>query len=323
MHDSVYDNLKFFAEIKKVLPVRMDSEIERVMTQLGLLHFKEMPAQSLSGGFKRKLSIGIALINNPKIIIMDEPTSGMDPVSRRTFWDIIKELKKENKTVIFTTQILDEAEVLADRVAIMSKGNLFAMGSPDFIKKKFGSGYTLSLNDKENSMEILSKGMDITQRVHRIIPTAIRNYDAAPNVLEYTLPFSEQRRFAELFAELESMKDVQVSYFSQWGVIDPWKKINLRMTTLEEVFVGLELDEDRVEPKEIPAAVTGEGNQIPAGFFKDKAPSFVDLLMAVIVQKKYNALRNKAYLLVTWLPILFMFGGIALSSRLTDKKVSS
>jgi len=148
MHNSVYENLKFFAEIKKVSHVRMDSEIERVMTQLGLLYFKDMPAGSLSGGFKRKLSIGIALINNPKIIIMDEPTSGMDPVSRRGFWDIIKELKKENKTVIFTTQILDEAEVLADRVAIMSKGNLFAMGSPDFIKKKFGSGYTLSLNDQ-------------------------------------------------------------------------------------------------------------------------------------------------------------------------------
>ncbi len=99
------------------------------------------------------------------------------------------------------------------------------------------------------------------------------------------------------------------------------------MTTLEEVFVGLELDEDKVEPKEMPASVTEDGSQtsqnIPAGFFKDKAPSFVDLLMSVMVQKKYNAMRNKAYLLVTWLPIAFMIGGIGLSSRLPDKKVES
>ena len=75
----------------------------------------------MSGGNKRKLSIAMALAGNTKILYLDEPTSGMDPVSRRAIWDILKELKKE-KTIILTTHQLEEAEFLADRIGIMSKG---------------------------------------------------------------------------------------------------------------------------------------------------------------------------------------------------------
>jgi len=148
MENTVLENLTFFAKIKKMPESKIEAEIERVMNKLGLATFKDMTASKLSGGFKRKLNIGIALLNDPKIIIMDEPTSGMDPVSRRNFWEIIKKLKQENKTVVLTTQFLDEAEELADRIAIMSKGKLFALGSADFIKKKFGSGYKLIIQNK-------------------------------------------------------------------------------------------------------------------------------------------------------------------------------
>lgn len=72
----------------------------------------------------------------------------MDPVSRQNFWQIIRNLKAEQKTVVITTQFLDEAEALADRVAIMSKGRLFALGSSDFIRKKFGTGYNLILTSR-------------------------------------------------------------------------------------------------------------------------------------------------------------------------------
>ena len=122
MENTVYENLSFFAEIKNIPSGQQEAEIERVMNRLGLNVHKDMPAKKLSGGFKRKLNVAIALLKDPKIIIMDEPTSGMDPVSRRTFWDIIKSLKNEKKTVILTTQFLDEAEQLADRIAIMAKG---------------------------------------------------------------------------------------------------------------------------------------------------------------------------------------------------------
>ena len=79
---------------------------------------------------------------------MDEPTSGMDPVSRRKIWDIIKILRNDGKTIILTTHFLDEADELADRIGIMNKGQMLILGDSDFIKKKFGEGYTVTLSSQ-------------------------------------------------------------------------------------------------------------------------------------------------------------------------------
>mmetsp|Transcript_21424 Transcript_21424/g.18531 ORF Transcript_21424/g.18531 Transcript_21424/m.18531 type:complete len:83 (-) Transcript_21424:919-1167(-) len=81
---------------------------------------------------------------------MDEPTSGMDPVSRRTQWKIINDLKKEGKTILLCTQFLDEADELGDRIAILCKGQFFAIGNQEFMKKKFGVGYHLSVSHKNH-----------------------------------------------------------------------------------------------------------------------------------------------------------------------------
>jgi ATP-binding cassette subfamily A (ABC1) protein 3 len=103
----------------------------------------------LSGGSKRKLSLAMALVGNAKIIFLDEPTSGMDAFSRRSIWKILEKIRLEKRTIILTTHHLDEAEVLADRIGIMSKGELLAVGTSDFIKKKFGEGYNLKLTLEE------------------------------------------------------------------------------------------------------------------------------------------------------------------------------
>ena len=87
----------------------------------------------------------MAIIGNSQIIFLDEPTSGMDPVSRRNIWDIVKILRKEGRTIILTTHFLDEADELADRIGIMNKGSLLILGNSDFIKKRFGAGYTVTL----------------------------------------------------------------------------------------------------------------------------------------------------------------------------------
>jgi len=212
MENTVYQNLCFFAEIKKIPTEQFKTEIERVINKLGLDPFRNVAAKKLSGGFKRKLNIAIALLNDPKIIIMDEPTSGMDPVSRRNFWEIIKKLKQENKTIVLTTQFLDEAEELADRIAIMSQGKLFALGGSEFIKKKFGTGYNLILHDSENSVEIQNRALEITDKVHSFIPSAYRDYNVAANIIQFTLPFNEQPKFADLFEELETIPDLAVTF---------------------------------------------------------------------------------------------------------------
>ena len=121
---TIYENLVFFAKIKGIPEDLIEFEVSRVMVRLSLLPFKNSLVYKMSGGWKRKVSFAIALLGNPKIIIMDEPTSGMDKMTRKLFWDLIETLKQEKKTVIFTTQFLDEAEFLSDRIAVLSKGNL-------------------------------------------------------------------------------------------------------------------------------------------------------------------------------------------------------
>lgn len=100
---------------------------------------------SLSGGSMRKLSLSLSLIGNSRIIFLDEPTSGMDAFSRRTIWKILERIKQEKRTIILTTHYLDEVEVLADRIGIMARGQLLAVGTTDFIKRKFGEGYNLKI----------------------------------------------------------------------------------------------------------------------------------------------------------------------------------
>lgn len=99
-------------------------------------------SKTLSGGQKRKLSVAVALCGGSKVVLCDEPTSGMDPSARRALWDLLAE-EKEGRTLLLSTHFMDEADVLGDRIAIMAEGELRSVGSPFFLKKRYGAGYRL------------------------------------------------------------------------------------------------------------------------------------------------------------------------------------
>jgi len=122
--NTVYQNLIFIAKLRIRDISEITLRVEEVMNKLDLAGLKDKIACDLSPEQRKKLSIAIALLNNPQVIIMDEPTSGLDVITRRVVWQIIKELKENGKTVIFTTQFLDDAEELANRLAILSKGKI-------------------------------------------------------------------------------------------------------------------------------------------------------------------------------------------------------
>lgn len=105
---------------------------------------------------KRKLSLGMSLVGNSKIVILDEPTSGLDVDSRKIIWDLIKKIKL-NRSVILSTQHIEEADILADRVCIMSHGKVIALDTPSEIKRKFGVGYNLIIELKKQSSEDISE----------------------------------------------------------------------------------------------------------------------------------------------------------------------
>merc|ERR1711871_1881771 len=118
---------------------------------------RQTPARAYSGGMQRRLSIAISLIGNPKVVYLDEPTTGMDPVTRREVWNMIQRAKKD-RVIILTTHSMEEADVLGDNIAVMSKGRLQAIGSATRLKNRFGAGYkmTLFIDDAKREREALS-----------------------------------------------------------------------------------------------------------------------------------------------------------------------
>jgi ABC-2 type transport system ATP-binding protein len=125
------ENVELFGSLyamdKQMLGRRRDMLLER----MGLTHDAKRRAEKYSGGMKRRLSLVLSLINDPRAAFLDEPTVGMDPQSRHAVWDFIKELKTQNKTIILTTHYMEEAEELCDRVGIIDHGKLIALGSPN------------------------------------------------------------------------------------------------------------------------------------------------------------------------------------------------
>ena len=133
---SVLENINFYADVYGVAKKNREEAIDRLLSFSGLLPFKQRFAGKLSGGMKQKLGLACALIHTPKVLFLDEPTNGVDPVSRRDFWNILYDLLKEKVTIFCSTCYLDEAE-RCRRVGLMHKGKLLRCDSPDKIKKEY------------------------------------------------------------------------------------------------------------------------------------------------------------------------------------------
>ncbi len=135
---TVYENLKLICEIHKFTRQKKKEKIAELTAQLGLDSVIKKKADKLSGGWQRRLSIAMALISEPKILFLDEPTLGLDVIARSELWDLIRSLKGK-VTIILTTHYMEEAEALSDRIAIMKNGKLLICGSADEIKRASGT----------------------------------------------------------------------------------------------------------------------------------------------------------------------------------------
>lgn len=159
------EHLKMFAKLKgksfnqifwfKFLGIQEDvipEEIEKRLRDVNLLPVKDARAGTFSGGMKRRLSMAIAFIGDPRIVFLDEPTTGMDPKNRRYIWELVQKMKK-GRAVILTTHAMEEADILSDRIAVISKGSLQCVGTGLYLKNKYGDGYRLSLVVEKEDVE--------------------------------------------------------------------------------------------------------------------------------------------------------------------------
>lgn len=131
---SVMENIHFYADIYTVPKSKRTSKIEQLLDFTKLGPFKDRLARNLSGGMKQKLGLACALVHTPRVLFLDEPTNGVDPVSRRDFWQILYELLREKVSIFYSTSYLDEAE-RCKRVGLIHKGRLLQCDTPDVIKK--------------------------------------------------------------------------------------------------------------------------------------------------------------------------------------------
>ena len=138
------EHMRMFCKIKGIPNNEVDTVTNKLLTNVGLIDVINARAGSFSGGMKRRLTVAMSVIGDPKIIFMDEPTTGMDPVSRRDVWSLIQNLKK-NKVIILTTHSMEEADILSDRIGIISEGRLKCVGTPLFLKNTFGNGYRVNI----------------------------------------------------------------------------------------------------------------------------------------------------------------------------------
>uniref|UniRef100_A0A8C4GY08 ABC transporter domain-containing protein n=1 Tax=Dicentrarchus labrax TaxID=13489 RepID=A0A8C4GY08_DICLA len=224
-HDVLFDNLTvrehllFYAQLKGYSKDKIPDEVDRTIRILNLEDKRQARSKTLSGGMKRKLSIGIALIGDSKVVMLDEPTSGMDPSARRATWDLLQG-EKRGRTILLTTHFMDEADLLGDRIAIMAGGELQCCGSPLFLKNKYGAGYHMVI-----VKDALCNVSEITRLVHMYVPNATMESSAGAE-LSYILPKESTSRFELLFAELEMNRE-------ELGIAS----YGASVTTMEEVFL--------------------------------------------------------------------------------------
>jgi ABC-type multidrug transport system ATPase subunit len=136
--------LWLFARVRGVPDGDIPRLVEDCLNLMELQPHKHKPSKKLSGGMKRKLCTALSLIGNPAVVVMDEPSSGLDPSSRRNLWKVINQTMQQ-RAVVLTTHLLDEAEALCGRIGIMTFGQLQCVGSAQHLRSKFGRGYQVVL----------------------------------------------------------------------------------------------------------------------------------------------------------------------------------
>lgn len=189
---------------------------EELLKLVELEDVRKVFFQNLSGGQKQKVGICLALVNDPKLVFLDEPTTGLDPKARRKIWELIRKLKSEERTVILTTHYLEEAQMLADRVGIMDHGKMIVEGSPKEIIDRMGKG----------------------RRLHLGRNAAIEDYLNNRKTLEYSVDGNE------ITIVVKKTKDITeiLNFADKTGI--ELNSLSLKEDTLEDIFIDLIEEEE-------------------------------------------------------------------------------
>ena len=165
---SARENLVFWGKMYGLRGAALRQRVDEVLEVIGLTERQKGRVDKFSGGMKRRLNIGIALLHRPQVIIMDEPTVGIDPQSRRNILDNVKELNQQGMTVLYTTHYMEEAQEISDHIAIMDQGKVIARGTHDELVKIVGELDRIDLTINTESARVIEQWR-ATEGVHRVL----------------------------------------------------------------------------------------------------------------------------------------------------------
>ncbi|XP_037714104.1 ATP-binding cassette sub-family A member 3-like [Drosophila subpulchrella] len=294
---SVSNHIRFFSRIKGLRGEEVESEVAKYLKMIELEDKANEPSSKLSGGMKRKLSVCCALVGGTKVVICDEPSSGMDPAARRQLWDLLQK-EKVGRTLLLTTHFMDEADVLGDRIAIMCDGKLECLGTSFFLKKQYGSGYRLICVKGENCAT-----NKVTALLNRFIPglQPVCNIGAE---LSYQLPDQDSPKFEEMFSQLED--NSEKLHLNGYGV---------SITSLEEVFMKVGAEKDSTGKLKDQSEIMNGYKDVKCkqGFVSEYQNRLQGLqllsnqLKAMLLKKLLYTWRNKLLLFVlNVIPVFFL-----------------
>jgi ATP-binding cassette subfamily A (ABC1) protein 3 len=217
----VEDHLMLFGRLRGLHGKELRDSVKNMVESLGFPEKRKFLAGTLSGGQKRRLCVALSMVGGNGVVFLDEPTAGLDPVSRRQLWELVQR-NREGRAILLTTHFMDEADVLGDRIAIVKEGRLRAIGSAKFLKQKFGLGYLLRMSLAENARpDMISEEVQ-----HYIAEASIAS--SAGTELSIRLPREAVPMFPTVFERLEK-DNIRL------GV----KTYGIETTTLEEVFMRI------------------------------------------------------------------------------------
>ncbi|XP_028087289.1 ABC transporter A family member 7-like [Camellia sinensis] len=213
------EHLLFYGRLKNLRGSALTQAVEESLKSVNLFHggVADKQAGKYSGGMKRRLSVAISLIGDPKVVYMDEPSTGLDPASRKSLWDVVKQAK-QNRAIILTTHSMEEAEHLCDRLGIFVDGSLQCIGNPKELKARYGGSYVFTMTTTSNHEE------EVENLVQHLSPNANKIYHLS-GTQKFELP-KQEVRIADVFQAVENAKSRFTVH--AWGLAD---------TTLEDVFI--------------------------------------------------------------------------------------
>ena len=195
---SAWDNLDFHADLFGMPRQEKKARIRQMLELVQLQERKRSRVSTFSGGMKRRLALARALLHDPHLLYLDEPTLGVDVQSRRAIWDYILALRDQGKTVLITTNYLEEAQALCQRIAILDHGKLIAVDTPEHLKQTYGGSVveleTMRLIDAADDLRALPGVKEVIQDERRFTVTTQEGGDVVPQIVNLVTKLGELRR---------------------------------------------------------------------------------------------------------------------------------